>query len=595
MNIKTNFVFHQKSKSISNKLTLKDYSFNNNSLNGQPIYEHNFSLGNKNPNNLITEDKSIEKNNTDNNNNQDEKMEEINLIKTIDEMKQNTLDLYYDKNSPFKKKIDNLNLKFYLETEKYLNNSKINDHFRNQKLQANLFVILFQQINVFIEEIERLNKIILDHKFQKATILQRTNELNEKKQNILIKDNLIQSLKKSNTNTEKKLLETLLHEDELIKDNERLRKENETYKTLTIVFEKELKNKIKKNGLTPQKSKIPRHIKTYSDYGVPSTSIINELCGHNINSNKFEENYETVNNEIKYTTREKKNSLYNVKGVHVNKELYSTNNNKNNYSLNIDKKSKNNNEIYRNMKNNKIIKKKPILTDNKNLIKFSPNNSNFRQKLKQSQDNKIKIKKDISINNNNNNNKNENNKIDSNNNNKNIVNKNNNNLCYSFVYTNNKNPIVTNKNRKLKLIKKNKNCINLESIANNINSTINTNTNTNTMTEANNNLSYEKRKDKNYKKLEPKKVCYHKKQKTMNEMTFNEIVRVQIINDEINNTTINNKVGNINSSNSNNNNSNNSNNINNKIGIKKNDGKNNVKKSPRNKNINKINNIKKNF
>ena len=78
--------------------------------------------------------------------------------------------------------------------------------------------------------------------------MERTNELNEKKQNILIKDNLIQSLKKTNTNTEKKLLETLLHEDKLIKDNERLRKENETYKSLTIVFENELKNTMKKNG-----------------------------------------------------------------------------------------------------------------------------------------------------------------------------------------------------------------------------------------------------------------------------------------------------------------------------------------------------------
>ena len=157
-------------------------------------------------------------------------MDEINFVKTIEDMKQSVLNLYYDKNSSFKKKIDNLNLKFYLETEKYLNNNKSNDYYRNQKLQANLFIILFQQINIFIEEIERLNKIILDNKFKKETILQRTNELNEKKQNILIKDNLIQSLKKSNTNTEKKLLATLLHEDKLIKDNERLRKENEAIK-----------------------------------------------------------------------------------------------------------------------------------------------------------------------------------------------------------------------------------------------------------------------------------------------------------------------------------------------------------------------------
>ena len=581
MNIKKNFVSHQKSKSISNKLSLKDFDFNNNSLIGQPkLEQNNYNNNNKNKT-FITEEKSKEKNEKNNNqHNIEEKMEEINFVKTIDEMKQNVLNLYYDKNSSFKQKIDNLNLKFYLETEKYLNNTKSNDNYRNQKLQANLFIILFQQINIFIEEIERLNKIILDSKFKKETIVQRTNELNEKKQNILIKDNLIQSLKKSNTNTEKKLLETLLHEDKLIKDNERLRKENETYKTLTIVFENELKNTVKKNGLTPQKNKISRHIKTYSDYGVPSTSIINELCGHNM-SNNYEEKFETVNNESKFTTREKKKStLYNNKIA--NKELYNTN--KNNYSLNnIDKKNKNNKVINKIIRCNKIVKKfnqnqNQMLTesnsikvkDKKNIIKFSPTNNKL--KLKKSHENKIKIKKDNS-----NLNKFENN-------NKNIINKNknNNNLCYSFVYNNNnnnnnKNNLNQNK-KKINIIKKNPNGINIDSISNNINSTINTNTNT--MTETNN-LSFEKTKDKNFKKLETKKVCYHKKQKTMSEISFNEIVRVQILNDELSNT-ISNNGGNINNSN--------------KIIIKKNDIKNNGKKSPNNKNLYKnSNNIKKNF
>ena len=53
----------------------------------------------------------------------------------------------------------------------------------------------------------------------------------------------------------------------------------------------ELKNNIKKNGLTPQKNKVARHIKTYSDYGVPSNSIINELCGQKY-QNEFEEQHE---------------------------------------------------------------------------------------------------------------------------------------------------------------------------------------------------------------------------------------------------------------------------------------------------------------
>ena len=125
---------------------------------------------------------------------------------------------------------------------------------------------------------------------------------------------------------------------------------------------------------------------------------------------------------------------------------------------------------------------------------------------------------------------------------KNIIHKvksnNNNNLCYNLSY--NKNEMNSYKNKKLNIIKKNNKAINLESISNNINSTINTNTNT--MTETNN-LSFEKTKDKNFKKLETKKVIHHKKQKTMSEISFKEIVRVQILNDElsstINNTGVN--------------------------------------------------------
>ena len=552
MNVKKNFIFHQKSKSISNKLSLKEIDFDNNLINGQSNNNNNIYINTlKNKNTSINEDREKNKN-KEKNNKQDEKTEEINFVKTIDEMNQNVLDIYYDKNSSFKKKIDDLNLKFYLETEKYLNNCKINDHIRNQKLQANLFIILFQQINVFIEEIERLNKIIIDTKYKKETILQRTYELNEKKKNILIQDNLIQSLKKSNTNTEKKLLETLLHEDKLIKDNERLRKENETYKTLTIVFENELKNTAKKNGLTPQKNKISRHIKTYSDYGLPTNSIINELCGHS-NTNNYEEKYETINNENKLTTRDKKKLSYIPKG---NKEIYSTN--KHNYSINLEKKNRVN-DLNRYMRTNKIVKNQALtenntntIKDKKNIIKFSPNN--IKQKFKQNQDNKIKIKKDIPSFN----------KID-----KNIINKNN--LCYSFVYNNNKKS--NSKNKKINVIKKNNNAINLDSISNNINSTINTNTNT--MTETNN-VSFEKQKDKNFKKIEAKKGCYHKKQKTMSEISFNEIVKVQVLNDEFNHT-ISNKSGN-----------------NYKISVKKNEERNVIKKSPHNK-TNFKNNGKKNF
>lgn len=524
MNVNQNFIFHKKSKSINNKLSLKDFDCDNNLISVQ-VNTNNFIFNNdlKNRTNVITEDKNEDKEDMVNNintntsaKNDSEKIDELNFIKTIDDMKQNVLDYYYDKNSAFKQKIDNLNLKFYLETEKYLNNSKKNDNNRNQKLQANLFIILFQQINVFIEEIERLNKIILDNKYKKEQILLRTTELNEKKNDILLKDNLIQSLKQSNTNTEKKLLETLLNEDKLMKDNQRLRKENETYKTLTIVFENELKNTMKKSGLTPQKNKVAKHIKTYSDYGVPTNSIINELSGYN-NAFALEEKYDTINNDIEYTTarNNEKNS---------NNDNYMTN--KNNFSLNsllVDKKLKSS-ESNKYAKFNKIGKSSTLTENNsirdKRIINKNIINTN-RIKLKQSQDNKVKLKKDIY----------NFSKIE----NKNILHKKNNNSNLSSNFAYNKNASIKRKKLNV-IIKKKNNAMNIDSTLNNMNSLINSN-NTNIMTEANNNTSFEKIKKANdLKKTEDKKAYYHKKQKTMSEISFNEIVRVNILNDDLNNT-----------------------------------------------------------
>lgn len=181
-----------------------------------------------------------------------------------------------------------------------------------------------------------------------------------------------------------------MNEDKLMKDNQRLRKENETYKTLTIVFENELKNTMKKSGLTPQKNKVAKHIKTYSDYGVPTNSIINELSGYN-NAFALEEKYDTINNDIEYTTarNNEKNS---------NNDNYMTN--KNNFSLNsllVDKKLKSS-ESNKYAKFNKIGKSSTLTENNsirdKKIINKNIINTN-RIKLKQSQDNKVKLKKDI--------------------------------------------------------------------------------------------------------------------------------------------------------------------------------------------------------
>ena len=95
------------------------------------------------------------------------------LAELLDNLNKNSLNIFYrDSSSNFKRKIDELNLKFYLETEKYLSNQN-----KPEKTQSSLFIILFKQIKIYIEEIERLNLIILEKKYEPRNTIERTDEI----------------------------------------------------------------------------------------------------------------------------------------------------------------------------------------------------------------------------------------------------------------------------------------------------------------------------------------------------------------------------------------------------------------------------------
>jgi len=65
----------------------------------------------------------------------------------------NNLNNYYTKDeSVFKKKVDKLNIRFFVENDRF---TALKSDI--EKSQDNLFVILFKQISVCIKEIERLN------------------------------------------------------------------------------------------------------------------------------------------------------------------------------------------------------------------------------------------------------------------------------------------------------------------------------------------------------------------------------------------------------------------------------------------------------
>ena len=168
-----------------------------------------------------------------NNNNMNDPYEESDqspfelLSKILDTINNNSLNVFYpDSNNEFKKKIDSLNLEFYLETEKFLSNKN-----PSEKCQTSLFIILFKQINIYIEEIGRLNLMLIQKKYDPKKIIERTDEIIKKQNEFITKENLIKALKDSKSNMENKLLEAIISENKLKKEIEILKKEKEIYQS----------------------------------------------------------------------------------------------------------------------------------------------------------------------------------------------------------------------------------------------------------------------------------------------------------------------------------------------------------------------------
>ena len=148
------------------------------------------------------------------------------LSKILDTINNNSLNVFYpDSNNEFKKKIDSLNLEFYLETEKFLSNKN-----PSEKCQTSLFIILFKQINIYIEEIGRLNLMLMQKRYDPKKIIERTDEIIKKQNEFITKENLIKALKDSKSNMENKLLEAIISENKLKKEIEILKQEKEIYK-----------------------------------------------------------------------------------------------------------------------------------------------------------------------------------------------------------------------------------------------------------------------------------------------------------------------------------------------------------------------------
>ena len=161
------------------------------------------------------------------------KNEEKSKFSIFDSLNVNNLNSFYNKDdSQFKKKIDKLNFRFYLETDKFIN-------FKHdvEKSQDNLFLFLFKQISVYVEEIERLNLKLKEKedndKFNKIKLEDISRRETQDKEIIYYKATI--------RNLEKKNNESKSNED-------KFKKENESYRRQVMFYKDKLKMELSVSG-----------------------------------------------------------------------------------------------------------------------------------------------------------------------------------------------------------------------------------------------------------------------------------------------------------------------------------------------------------
>lgn len=214
--------------------------------------------------------------------------------------------------SLFKKRIDKLNMKFYLETEKYLNNTQDMGN-----CQDKLFLILFKQISLYMEEVNRLNLLLRG----KAELEKTTREKLDNKE----KDKLIQTindLKYKNKILEKKLQEKTLSEDRLRLENESSKRQIQFYKEklqLDLIIKKyqEQNNKRgftgKENNLSKSKLNSPQKVfpnKSTDFDSVQMSQVIKkhrQLSEYNANVPEMKTAKGSLNNKFKQNSLLNKN------------------------------------------------------------------------------------------------------------------------------------------------------------------------------------------------------------------------------------------------------------------------------------------------
>ena len=189
--------------------------------------------------------------NLENNQNETNNENNDNIDSLLNSIKISNLNEYYDiETSIFKKRCDKLNILFFNESESLPPNKEIPYPYNK------LFIILFKEISIYIEEIKRLNILLRQNNKSEKQLFQNNNFVNvkNKKNNLKIYDNVnfkkthIKSTSNSFVNSsiiknkENKNNSLTFDRKEKIKVNEEIKKKDNNI----ILTEEEIENNKKK-------------------------------------------------------------------------------------------------------------------------------------------------------------------------------------------------------------------------------------------------------------------------------------------------------------------------------------------------------------
>ena len=219
----------------------------------------------------------------------------INILNFINEMPFENLNDYYDiESSLFLKRVEKLNLKFYWTSECVLNQQDIKYPYNK------LFLILFKQISLYIEEIARLNK--------------QLKQKNKIEKHFQIKIAQMKQKEKENT-LNKQMLKNLQ------RDNKILEKKNEKYKSEIEKLNKKL-SEVNKNF----------------DMNSLSNTTTNALLLNKYNKNFFLGSPKMANVPMGFDSLIMNNTSLKKKGNKF--QDLSINNDNNKYTINVNNKNK---------------------------------------------------------------------------------------------------------------------------------------------------------------------------------------------------------------------------------------------------------------